>query len=432
MLYNNKPRMNFAPPRDSDDKEFVRPPNRALLKRIGRLGIPLLLILAALLSCPPSAFAQEINLTSQSYQITSDLDKATVEEIARHMDAVHAEYLRRFAAFRKSRAAKYPLHVYKTRAGYMNFLAKNGIDGSGSGGMFFVAADQSALCTYLEGQSWQRMLLTLQHEGFHQFAWMRIGNTLPPWANEGLAEYFGEAILVKGKLVTGQVPPQRLAILQALTKEKKHLPFKDLLTMDNQRWSARVLVGRAESQYDQSWSIAHFLVQGDRRYQAAFSNYLLNLSQGKDNQTSFEAAFGKAGYAPFEQAWVKYIGELTPSVEKTAGLQVEFLAMGIAALRAEKVDVKSLDELKTQLQSRGYGVTIPLGHGMTMSLSSQDASLFEAPKHPDPKRPTKLEMVVAKDGKLPPSLIVTGLSVTIKLEWREDENGVPMSRINFQ
>ena len=43
----------------------------------------------------------------------------------------------------------------------------------------------------------------LQHEGFHQFARIVLRVQLPPWVNEGLAEYFERAIIVRGRVKLG-------------------------------------------------------------------------------------------------------------------------------------------------------------------------------------------------------------------------------------
>ena len=48
---------------------------------------------------------------------------------------------------------------------------------------------------------------TVQHEGFHQFAHAVIGGDIPTWLNEGLAEYFGEALFTGGRVRPRRGPP---------------------------------------------------------------------------------------------------------------------------------------------------------------------------------------------------------------------------------
>ena len=42
-----------------------------------------------------------------------------------------------------------------------------------------------------------------------KFAHATIGHKLPPWLDEGLAEYFGEAIFTGDGYVDGAIPPWR-------------------------------------------------------------------------------------------------------------------------------------------------------------------------------------------------------------------------------
>ena len=55
----------------------------------------------------------------------------------------------------------------------------------------------------------------IQHEGFHQFAAAVIGGDRPVWVNEGLAEYFGEAIFTGDGFIAGIIPQWRLKRIRA-------------------------------------------------------------------------------------------------------------------------------------------------------------------------------------------------------------------------
>ena len=56
-----------------------------------------------------------------------------------------------------------------------------------------------------------------QHEGFHQFAWSRFAEDLPVWVNEGMAEFFGESVIVGDTLRRiGKLDLPDLEIVEAL------------------------------------------------------------------------------------------------------------------------------------------------------------------------------------------------------------------------
>src|SRR5690606_35984862 len=101
------------------------------------------------------------------------------------------------------------------------------------------------------GMGEQRMLHTLQHEGFHQFAHMRIGETIPIWANEGLAEYFGRMMDLRGRFLTGLVDERTLRFVQMAIEARRHISFDELLSMTGAEWNGRVAGGSAGLQYAQ-------------------------------------------------------------------------------------------------------------------------------------------------------------------------------------
>jgi len=368
---------------------------------------------------------------SRAYQIHTDIDRDLAVEVGRHMDAVSMEYSRRFAGFRARGAVNNPLYVFASKDDYVRFLGKHGIDGTGSGGMFFVRSSGSGLCTFVEGQSLDSMFNTLRHEGFHQFAFYRIGGELPTWVDEGLAEYFGESIMVRNRLRAGQVPPTKLRSVVAAIEAGRHIPFERLLNMDGQTWSQNVQSGDATLQYDQSWAIVHFLVNGEPKLRRAFEGYLKLVAEGRGARQAFAMAFGNHNYAPFEKAWIAYMKTLEPNPLMTAQHRLEFLAMGMQSLRSDGVNVESVGQLKTELQSIGYSTFQSAGHGAVIRMFASDNALFEPPAGDNPKRRTKIEMFPAKDG-LMPEVLITGLKSPVRLTWMKGATGQPVSRVVFK
>lgn len=359
-----------------------------------------------------------VTFNSRYYTITTDVGKDLAKEIASHMDAVFAEYNKRFTKFRsRGPVQRQNLHVYRSNQTYLLFLASNGINGQGSGGMFFQTPNASALCTFLEGQSRQRMFHTLRHEGFHQFTIAKIGDGMPPWINEGLAEYFGQAIMVNGQLTTAQVPPDILKRVGEHARANQHIPFNILLNLNHYQWNAMVQIGDASLQYQQSWAIVHFLINSSTKLRSAFENYLLAVSSGMGSEHAFIKAFGSTDYRPFEKAWVTYIKDLQPNPEKEAEQRLQFLGSGLRALTQRNIHVTSIDQLKSELQNINYNITQNLGHGLTLKLNAKNNALFTAPAPLNPRAKSQLTLITPKDKTLPPNLLVTGLKLKVQLRW---------------
>lgn len=388
---------------------------------------------ALLLALAAGAWAQDMRrINSRYYRIATDVDEQLAGEIAEHMDLVYGEYERRFAAFRPRNAQQHPLYVFTRRADYLAMLARNGIDGEGTGGMFFISPSGSGLATFLEDQSLDRMFHTLRHEGFHQFADQRIGRMLPPWANEGIAEYFGEAVVVGKRLDTGRVSPEKLRPVVQHIKANEHLPFKELLEMSHEQWITRVSDGTASIQYDQAWSVVNFLVQGDRRYRAAFNSYLQNISRGEAPRAAMTKAFHTDNYQNFEAAWRRYMLDLEPDPTRSAAYRLEFIAAGLKLLTEHGFKVQSIDQLHQILAASDFSVTQEISPGQTIRLSARDAENFQAPQPKAAGKTATLALTQPAAADLPPGAIVEGLDLTIRLHWRRDASGALLCRVIYE
>lgn len=121
----------------------------------------------ALAAAGPASFGQ-IRLEetpSKYYKIHSNLPKDRVHELGRHMDAVFSEYERRFEAFTPRDKSPMPLYLFQSRDQYIGYLRQFEINAQTTGGMFFVAPKGQGLATWVDAQTRDYTLSTLQHEG---------------------------------------------------------------------------------------------------------------------------------------------------------------------------------------------------------------------------------------------------------------------------
>ncbi|MFM9957316.1 MAG: DUF1570 domain-containing protein [Phycisphaerales bacterium] len=396
-----------------------------------------LLAALCLAACAAAASAQNLTrFTSRFYEVFTDLPANEVRPIAGHMDLVYAEYGNRFKEFPAKNSQPVRLYVYSTREAYTQGLKKKGIDATGSGGMFFASSQEAGLATFVEGHSSVEMYHLLQHEGFHQFAHLRLGRGLPQWTNEGLAEYFGQSVLVKGKLRMGVAPESRIQGLALAVRSKVVFPFKEMLEMTNEAWNEKLRKGdkRAGLMYDQAWAMTHFLIHGDKGlYTAAFANFIKLTSQGKTGEQAFKEAFGPdATPELFQAAWEKYLqNDWEPDGVSTALARLDFLADGAALLTEKGIMVSSMGELKRELQGRQFRRTRFID-GVITEESAQDHTLFDPPPKDDPRKPTSIEVKPSGKPKVPPSITIKGLSVEIRLTWVVKQGAEPRSVIEFR
>ena len=380
---------------------------------------------------PASSKARTYTFNSRFYKVATDLtDRPLAIDIAKHMDAVYAEYASRMAGFRPNpNAAVRPdermnLYVMKTQQEYLDLLADFGFNAANSGGVFFRGPRGSGLATWVQGQSRLKMYYVLQHEGFHQFADARIASGLPPWVNEGLAEYFGDAVMVKGKLLAGRLDRERLNRMKRAVDEGAVLSFKELMNMDGRDWMERVTSGDKASSlmYDMAWSVCYSLVHGGKPYRAALEQYLTLLNRGTNPRQAFDKVFGP-NLESFQKAWEKGVGRMEPDAWFTSVRHLQFRAAALKLFHETHIEVKSFAHLKEQLIR--YKFRTELRERDVVARGKRKEQVENVEQNFDFPNPATADLVPSDDPKLPPGLIVKGIKPTLKLTWRlNDEGGV--------
>jgi hypothetical protein len=347
---------------------------------------------------------------TKQYEVFTNLPDETAKPLAQHMDRVFTEYADRLRAFKAKDSKPVRLYLFDTVDNYLAALAAKGFNARNTGGVFFRTSNETALATFVEGQDRRRMIHTLQHEGFHQFAHQRIGDTMPQWANEGLAEYFGEGLMIDRTIETNSV-----------------FPFGEMLTMSNVEWNRRLSGGdqRAMLMYDQAWAMAHFLVHANRgKYAGPFEDYLAALAQGLQPEQAFERAFKTKDFKAFEKLWTEYmLNEIDPDALSTAEERLEFMGHGIGALHAQGVPIGSIGALQEDMKRRSFVLTMTSEHGSVTELSADDDDLFRAPPPDRGRGQSSISLVRPRDNSVPPGVIVKGLRATAELVWEQDANG---------
>jgi len=362
--------------------------------------------------------------SSRFYQVHTNCTPEQVKPHAAHMDHVYASFRKRFGGVFRSRRRQQPtLYLLNSRDDYIKALGAFDIDGTHSGGIFFSKGrDNSGLATWIEGQDPDHLWHTLQHEAFHQFAWQYIGPTMPVWANEGLAEYFGDALVVRGKLKLGIVNQRRLETVRAAIDSGVSIPIPELIHITSKQWQANMghpLRGRL--QYAQSWSLAYFLVHGDKRYRQAFERYLQHLSRGLTHAQAYERGFGNASERAMEARWREYIAELEPDPFSTAVHRLEFLARGTRWLiEQDMARPTSIEELKEQLQTRQFSVRSSTGHGNSYTLEARDDDMFVYTTRAD--EPEPFVMLPAQAPDEPLMLAAPKLRPRPVIKWTRDRD----------
>ena len=159
-------------------------------------------------------------------------------------------------------------------AGYCHFMTDE------AGNQFY------ELVTYQDANLWR----VLAHEGFHQFVGYELGQQIPMWLNEGMAQFFETSFGTGSRFNVGQVSQQKLMLAQYLIINKKAPPLGQLI-----QWDRTTFYANANVSYPMSWALVTYLLNSnnDRFQQSQFRRYMQDLKMGKDDLRSFQNRFGR-------------------------------------------------------------------------------------------------------------------------------------------
>ncbi len=290
---------------------------------------PLLVALAT-----PVATAGELRtIQTKYYVIHTDLDAQGAREAELRLTLMAEEYSHRLQGLAGTVRQRMPFFLY---ADLEDYYAAGGMPGSI--GVF----SRDRLMAASHPRSPDALWPTVQHEGFHQFVLAAVGEQIPIWANEGLAEYFSHGIFCGDRFLVGFIPHTRLQQIKDGIREKKFKPLSGMLDLAHSEWN-RDLNG---ANYDQAWSMVHFLAHADNgRYQDAFINYLRDMSRGQDSKRMWKKHFGDNDKA-FQDRWEGYWLSMpdNPTADLYAEALVSIVTSFYARARLARQDFETLDE----------------------------------------------------------------------------------------
>jgi hypothetical protein len=349
-----------------------------MLKRLGTVLPALAVCLATGVEVASAQRAGDLRLYKTAYyDLRADVAPERALEAWVRMDRAHEEYTLRTAGFAGPMRERYLFQLFTQEKDY---LAAGGLPNSA--GIFSYRGNAAGLEALDDNGEY--LWHVIQHEGFHHFAWAQIQRQLPPWINEGLAEYFGEGEFTGDSYVFGFVYPGRLARIQEALRRGALKPFLAFQRTSQGEWNQEM----SHLNYDQAWAMVQFLAQGDgKKYQGAFEQYMKYLSQSVDGDTAFKKTFG-SNTMEFQNAWLKYWEHADTKGNEPLEREADVKTVVSFAARANAAGIKFKTVTELLALARAKKVALPLD-----PVRWLPASLLEsvALKPVQPKWEMKLE-----------------------------------------
>ena len=368
---------------------------------------------------------------SRHYLIHTKIKQSQVMPIARHLDRMFVLYQERFGGLMRNDMSKMVLYLFETEKEYQKFLQSKGVITRNSGGMFVYKGNEQFLAVWMGNKPLRDVLSTLQHEGFHQFAWHYLGLELPVWMNEGLAQYFEDAVITGGELRTGLADAHRSRLVREMISQGNIIPFNKMVNLNNQDW-ARMLREDADGAnrlYAQSWSVAYFLIHADNgRYADSLNQYLTMISKGEDGEDAFERAFA-VSWEQLRWRWMVYAKKLESHPVNTAVERMKYLAVALKHLHDQRLRIpRNTRELKKLLLRYQFEVTWTI-NGHKRTIKANDDSLYT---YPHMGRTGLFELLEPSRNDLPPRITAPGLEPEPTLTWSRSRDGKLVQEIEYK
>jgi hypothetical protein len=273
------------------------------------------------------------------YLIHTDLEPPVAAEAVVRAKVMGEEFRRRTRelGFTGRIDRRLPFHLMRRREDYLATGAPAGSAGAFLGDRLVAVATGNG-----GGPAWH----VVQHEAFHQFAAAHRGGELLAWANEGLAEYFGEALFTGDSFVTGVVPAWRLARVKRSFESGTFQPLPQFLAMTQEEWNEKVTADEAlKAHYDQAWSVVQYLLHADNgKHRGVLVGFITSIGTGKSAGDAWREQVHDI--AELEAAWWRYWIDMPD--DATADLYATAAVQTLTGLRARAAaagqSFKSFDE----------------------------------------------------------------------------------------
>jgi tetratricopeptide (TPR) repeat protein len=272
-----------------------------------RLVFFLLILLAMFI--PSELFAKDVwvSVRSKNFFLVGNANEKEIRQVATKLEQFRESFR---LIFPKAKfVANIPTNVvvFKNKSSYNPFRPKlaNGKPNENVAGYFQPSEDLNYITISTEGEK-EDTYGTIFHEYVHFLLDTNIGKSeIPPWFNEGLAEYYQTFKIENDQKVTlGDIQNGHLFLLQ----QNELLPLKTFFEVDNYSLLRNGNHSRSIF-YAQAWALIHYLIQGNKGENNENMNEFLGLVLNKiEPEQAFKQAF-EIDYPTMETSLKKYVSQ---------------------------------------------------------------------------------------------------------------------------
>ncbi len=253
-----------------------------------RKTLTLAIVACVILSAAPSratAAPAWLRVTSPNFVIYTDAGEKRGRAIAERLEGFRALLLSLFpAAVAKAQPEPLPVVAFKNDGEFKPYKALYNGKPASMSGVFLGGSERSLVA--LDASAYESSYRVVFHEYIHKL--MSARAFVPPWFNEGMAEFYSTATTKGLEAQLGSPIENHIYYL----RDHKMMPLEQLfaVTHDSTEYNEREKQGVF---YAQSWLFVHYFMFSENMNRGReLSRFIERLSKGDTPAQAFPTAFG--------------------------------------------------------------------------------------------------------------------------------------------
>ena len=246
-----------------------------------------------------------VRVESKNFHLIGNATEQDIREVGAQLEQFREVFRRLLTNFNFNSPVPTNVVVFKDKLTFSEYKPVNseGKRTEWAAGYFQSGEDANYIVLTIEGKK-ADIYRTIFHEYVHFLVNNQIGRVnMPPWFNEGLAEYYELTEIEEAKrAVLGKIDEKHLALL----RKNKLISFETFINTDYYSLYRRNK-DEAVLFYAQAWALTHFLRHGNSGSRSSqMLKFIELIAAGGKSGESFQKTF-QIDYADLENDLKKYI-----------------------------------------------------------------------------------------------------------------------------
>ncbi len=241
-------------------------------------------------------------IRTKHYTLISNSLRDRLKELASRLELILFEYRKFFNTTTKIKET-YTVKMFKNRQDFKEYAREHGV--SEFAAAYFSFGDKELVLydTFSIGMG-RKTFGIIYHEAAHQFIYHYLGEHVPIWFHEAVAQYFEAAAYASGRFKVGIKDVEKTDLVRrGFMNDNTMVHISDILDMTREEFYS----GEVSLNYATAYSFLYYMLNCDASTKKVLSDYVKALKEGKAKDDARKAAFGKVDIDELQKSFRRYI-----------------------------------------------------------------------------------------------------------------------------